>query len=170
MKLIRVIWVCVGLFIVFASAGALPSKTSLPKVTHMHIEKHKRVMKLYIGGTLIKTYRISLGSQPVGPKEREGDGKTPEGNYTISHKNAWSRFHKSLKVSYPNKHDRKMAKKHNVSPGGDIMIHGLGAEFSHLGKSHVQYDWTLGCMAVTNEEIDEIWKMVDVGTPLMISA
>jgi murein L,D-transpeptidase YafK len=148
------------------SATAAPPLPT--KATKIIVHKADRKMKLYAKDNCLKTYSISLGGKPVGHKEHEGDSKTPEGAYTISYKNAHSRFHKSLKISYPNKADRAHAKKLRVSPGGDIFIHGLGQYVGYLGKSHLLSDWTLGCIAVTNEEIDEIWKMVDTGTSIEI--
>ncbi|MCP4924183.1 MAG: L,D-transpeptidase family protein, partial [bacterium] len=117
---------------------------------------------------ILETYRVALGFDPKDHKQQEGDGRTPEGKYKISWKNAGSRFYKSLKISYPNAQDRRHAKALGVSPGGDVFIHGLGKEFSFLGVTHRLRDWTLGCVAVTNGEIDEIWKRVDQGTPIEI--
>lgn len=132
------------------------------------VKKADRKMMLYVNDEIIKTYKVSLGTQPIGHKGQEGDGKTPEGRYTIAYKNAASRFHKSLKISYPNKIDCKHAKKLGVSPGGDVMIHGLGKEFSYPSTLHTSHDWTLGCIAVTNEEMDEIWLLVEAGTVIQI--
>ena len=105
-----------------------------------------------------------LGTVPRGAKERQGDHKTPEGNYVIDAKNSHSRFHLALHISYPKAEDRERAKKIKVDPGGDIMIHGLEHSFAFLGDLHRQTDWTDGCVAVTNPEIEEIWKLVPVGT------
>jgi len=100
--------------------------------------------------------------------EREGDARTPEGHYTIDSKTAASHYHKGLHVSYPNAEDRKRAAKLGASPGGAIMIHGLPNGKGWVGAGHRLYDWTLGCIAVTDEEIDEIWELVTVGTPVEI--
>ncbi len=132
------------------------------------VKKGQRKMELYAKGQLIKDYKISLGFSPTGAKQKEGDGKTPEGQYTIISKNPNSQFHKSLKISYPNAADKENARQMKAPPGGDIMIHGLGKMFSYLGKLHTLRDWTLGCIAVTNEEIDEIWKIVKEGTVVKI--
>lgn len=132
------------------------------------IKKSQRKMELYAKEKLIKDYKISLGFAPIGPKQQEGDGKTPEGEYTITSKNPHSQFHLSLKISYPNAADKESAKKKKLSPGGDIMIHGLGKRFSYFGKLHTLHDWTLGCIAVTNDEIEEIWKLVQKGTIVKI--
>jgi murein L,D-transpeptidase YafK len=132
------------------------------------ILKAKRTLLLYHGQQVLKTYRVALGGSPNGPKERQGDHKTPEGAYRIDAKNSKSQFHLALHVSYPNENDRARAKKLGVSPGGDIMIHGLPDKFAYLGKLHTNYDWTEGCIAVSNAEIEEIWKLVPVGTPVEI--
>ena len=147
------------------SPGLAAEATQADKII---IVKSKRTMTLMKGGKVIKTYRVSLGTAPVGPKQIQGDHKTPEGNYTISGKNPGSRFRLALRVSYPGPEDRARARKLGASPGGDIMIHGLGREFASLGLLQWQTDWTDGCIAVTNEEIDEIFPMVPVGTRVEI--
>ena len=116
----------------------------------------------------IKEYKIALGANPIGPKTRQGDKKTPEGSYTISGRNAASLYHRSLRISYPNKQDSAQARKHGVSPGSDIMIHGLPNGQGAIGAAHAQRDWTWGCIAVTDEEIEEIWNMVPDGTRIDI--
>lgn len=125
-------------------------------------------MQLYQGEHLLKSYRIALGGNPTGPKIRQGDHKTPEGIYRIDAKNARSQFHLSLHISYPNENDRANARKLGVAPGGDIMIHGLPDRYAYLGSLHTKYDWTDGCIAVTNAEIEEIWKLVPTGTEVEI--
>src|SRR5579863_4536731 len=137
-------------------------------VDRILVEKSKRTMTLFSGDAVVKTYQVALGGDPVGPKRREGDHKTPEGFYTIDSKNAHSIFHLALHVSYPSEADRKRARKLGVSPGGAIMIHGLPKEFAYLGALHRKTDWTDGCIAVTDEEIEEIWKLVKIGTPVEI--
>jgi len=132
------------------------------------IVKSARTMTLMNNGEVLKTYKVALGTVPVGGKQRAGDHKTPEGLYTVDWKNAASKFHKALHVSYPNAEDRERAKKMGVQPGGDIEIHGLGAKFGWVGALHRERDWTDGCIAVTNEEIDEIWPLVPVGTVVEI--
>ena len=132
------------------------------------IEKAKRQLTLMKDGVAIAHYRISLGGSPVGPKRCEGDQKTPEGEYEILARNIDSKFHKSLKISYPSGVDRKNAAKLHCSPGGDIMIHGLPNGQGWLGASHHLVDWTIGCVAVTNSEIDEIWEKASTGTRVRI--
>jgi murein L,D-transpeptidase YafK len=109
-----------------------------------------------------------LGEGGLEPKEREGDARTPEGHYIVDSRNAASHYHKALHISYPGTEDRQRAAKLGVSPGGAIMIHGLPNGMAWLGATHRFYDWTLGCIAVTDAEIDEIWKLVPDGTPVEI--
>ena len=128
--------------------------------------KSKRRLVLFKDKKPIKTYRIRLGFNPEGPKRKEGDGRTPEGNYWITHKNPHSSFHKSLGISYPNKTDKILAKRHGSSPGKDIFIHGGPKNFF----KHLLFDWTEGCIAVTDKEIDEIYEMVEPFTSIYITS
>jgi murein L,D-transpeptidase YafK len=150
-------------------AAPLAAQTPNPtKADSILILKKDHVMELLGGGKVIRTYKVALGRGGLAPKQREGDGRTPEGHYIIDEKNAASRYHKALHISYPNAGDRRRAEKSGVSPGGAIMIHGLPNGMGWLGALHRLYDWTLGCVAVTDAEIDEIWNMVPVGTPVEI--
>jgi murein L,D-transpeptidase YafK len=134
---------------------------ALQRADRIHVDKSERRMQLLRGGKVLRTYRILLGDAPVGHKRQQGDEKTPEGDYRISGRNPNSRFHLSLRVSYPNDADRKQARKRGVDPGGDIMIHG--------GNSVLYpFDWTDGCIAVSNKEIEEIWSLVPTGIPIRI--
>jgi tetratricopeptide (TPR) repeat protein len=128
------------------------------------IEKKARRLTLISKGKVLKTYKIALGGNPNGPKERQGDNKTPEGTYVIDSKNEDSPYHLSLHISYPNEKDKKRAKELGISPGGDIMIHGIKNGFSWVGDLQSEVDWTKGCIAVTDEEIEEINKLVPKGT------
>jgi tetratricopeptide (TPR) repeat protein len=128
------------------------------------IEKKERRLTLLSKGEVIKTYKIALGGNPVGPKERQGDNKTPEGTYIIDSRNRNSDYHLSLRISYPSEKDKMRAKELNVSPGGDIMIHGIRNGLSWVGASHAEVDWTKGCIALTDEEMEEIDKLVPNGT------
>ena len=132
------------------------------------IEKKDRRLTLISKGKALKTYKIALGGNPNGPKEMQGDNKTPEGTYVIDSRRRDSDYHLSLHISYPNEKDRKRAKKLGVSPGGDVMIHGIKNGFSWVGDRHTQIDWTKGCIAVTDEEIEEIDKLVPNGTVVEI--
>lgn len=132
------------------------------------IEKRARRLTLFRQGKPVKKYRVALGRQPVGKKTTEGDCRTPEGCYVVDYCNAGSRFHRALHISYPNEEDRRQAALRGVSPGSDIMIHGLMNGMGWIGKRHLMRDWTLGCVAVTNKEMDEIWRMASVGTKVKI--
>ena len=132
------------------------------------VDKIARTLTLLRGVDIIKTYHVSLGGTPDGHKSREGDGRTPEGRYSIDSRNSRSRFHLALHISYPNADDRRNAQQRGVSPGGDIMIHGLPNGLSWLDKLHLKRDWTDGCVAVTNREMDEIWAHVATGTAIEV--
>lgn len=120
------------------------------------------------GPQVLKSYKVALGTQPVGAKERQGDHKTPEGQYSVDRKIPNSQFHLALHLSYPNASDRERAHKLGVPPGGDVEIHGFPAAFAWLGSLHRRIDWTDGCIAVTNAEIEEIYALINVGTPVEI--
>ena len=137
-------------------------------VDRILIEKQARTLKLISGGEVIKTYRVALGGDPNGPKERQGDNKTPEGIYFIDARNQDSSYHLALHVSYPNEKDRQRARELGVATGGDIMIHGIKNGFSWVGNAHADVDWTRGCIAVTDEEIEEIDQLAPIGTAVEI--
>ncbi len=132
------------------------------------IEKKRRRLSLIFKGEVIKTYKIALGGNPVGPKEKRGDKKTPEGNYFIQSRNRHSDYHLSLHISYPNAEDERRARELGVAPGGDIMIHGVKKGLAWVGGFHTEIDWTEGCIAVTNKEMEEIARLVPNGTPVEI--
>lgn len=132
------------------------------------IEKKERKLRLLSKGEVIKTYKIALGGNPVGPKEKQGDNKTPEGTYVIDSRNGGSGYHLSLHISYPSEKDKKRARELGVNPGGDVMIHGIKNGFAWIGASHAEVDWTQGCIAVTDEEMEEIYRLVPNGTVVEI--
>jgi murein L,D-transpeptidase YafK len=138
------------------------------KADRIVVEKAARTMKLMRGSEVLRTYKVALSREPVGAKEREGDHRVPEGEYVIDSKNSHSRFHLALRISYPNAADMEKAHKRGVKPGGNIEIHGLDSKYAWVGSLQRQVDWTDGCIAVTNPEIEEIWRLVPVGTPLEI--
>lgn len=138
------------------------------KADFVVVVKSARTLTLMSHGKVLRTYKVALGGEPIGAKQRQGDHKTPEGHYILDRRNPKSRFYKSIHVSYPNANERQQAAKRGVSPGGDIMIHGLPNGFGWLGESHRAQDWTDGCIAVTNSEIDEIWDLVADGTQIEI--
>ncbi|MGQ9859927.1 MAG: L,D-transpeptidase family protein [Thermodesulfobacteriota bacterium] len=128
--------------------------------------KHQRTMLLMRQGEVIRQYRISLGKNPYGPKMRQGDNRTPEGLYLISGRNPRSAYHLALRISYPDPIDSLQARSMGVEPGGNVMIHGLPNGVK--SKYSMEKDWTNGCIAVSNEEIEEIWELVPDGTPIEI--
>jgi murein L,D-transpeptidase YafK len=150
-----------------AARGAEPREVAL-KADLVVVEKVQRTLYLLRGGEILRSYRIALGRNPVGPKTREGDSRTPEGVYRLDWRNPESRFYRSIHISYPNETDRRRAAERNVPPGGDIMIHGQPPGSPASPAAQIPWDWTDGCIAVTNDEIDEIWALVDNGTPIEI--
>ncbi len=155
-------------FASIAFAAAPQTAFGADVIDSVLVEKANRTMSLLSHGKVIKKYRISLGFEPLGAKTQQGDGRTPEGKYRLDFRNSKSQFYKSLHISYPNAKDRESARKRHVSPGGDVFVHGLGSNYSWVESSHTLRDWTAGCIAVTNQEIDEIWKLVKDGTEIEI--
>jgi len=137
-------------------------------VNRILIEKKAHLLTLFSGGAKIKSYKVSLGRGGLGRKLRKGDKLTPEGKYRIDRRNLNSAYHKALHISYPNKEDIARATAQGVEPGGDIMIHGIRNGLGWLGPIHRLFDWTLGCVALTNWEIEELWKLVPDGTEVEI--
>ncbi|HEY0514273.1 MAG TPA: L,D-transpeptidase family protein [Thermoanaerobaculia bacterium] len=161
--------------LLFATAGSAFAWTvvSKPPGAPVHadrvlVEKAQRRLTLLWKGTAVKRYRVALGKAPVGKKQCQGDNRTPEGLYRIDSRNAQSAYHRSLHVSYPNAEDVAHARRQRCRPGGDIMIHGLPKRFGWLGATHTATDWTQGCIAVTDAEIEEIWGAVPNGTAVEI--
>jgi murein L,D-transpeptidase YafK len=148
------------------SAAAGYVQTLQPRANHVVISKKNRVLALMQGATTLTRYRVSLGFAPEGHKTRAGDGKTPEGRYRIDRRNARSDYYLSLGISYPNAADVARARAMGVDPGGGIFIHGGPRRPVERGKR----DWTAGCIAVTDPEIEEIWSMVPTGIPVTILA
>ncbi len=138
------------------------------KIDSIRVEKSRRLMHLLHNGKCIKSYHISLGQNPVGDKVQEGDNKTPEGTYIIDGKISEGRYYRYLSISYPDENDRDRANGLGVNPGGDIMIHGLPWGYGWLGRLHLLRDWTYGCIAVTNREMDELYTIIETGTPVEI--
>ena len=134
-----------------------------PEVTRVVIYKGQRKMHLVNGTKALKSYKIGLGGNPIGDKKFEGDQKTPEGAYLIDRRNPNSSYHLSLGISYPNKWDIAEAEAMGKKPGGDIFIHGRARKNRGRGK-----DWTAGCIAVRDREMEEVYSMVRVGTPIYI--
>ena len=147
------------------NTDTIPKNTVIDKV---FVDKSARVLQLLSDSKVIKTYHVALGGNPIGHKQKQGDQRTPNGAYTLDYKNEKSKYYRSIHVSYPNAADKARAKKLGVNPGGDIMIHGQKNGFGQLAVITQRLDWTEGCIAVTNDEMDEIMAAVKVGTTIEI--
>jgi murein L,D-transpeptidase YafK len=161
-------WIILGVILTGVVYYFYPEKrlADNAKINKIVINKSERKMMVYDGNDLLNTYSVSLGASPVGDKQSKGDNKTPEGHYFVEAKLGLgvSKYRKSLRVSYPSPEQIKMGKK-----GSDIMIHGLGSKYHYFGKFHRFYDWTQGCIAVTDDEIDQIYKATKVGVAIIIT-
>lgn len=140
----------------------------MEKADRVLVVKSKSKLYLKKQGKILKQFHASFGANPRGHKQKKGDERTPEGKYILDYKNQDSRFYKSIHISYPNEADKKRAKKMGVSPGGYIMIHGQKNGFGRVAFITQHFNWTDGCIAVSNHAMDEIWLAVDVGTPIEI--
>lgn len=134
------------------------------------IEKSKRLLTVYAEHLQIASFKIALGRTPIGPKACEGDNKTPEGTFRITEHKLNSAYHRALRISYPGPLQVEVAKTKRCNPGGDIMIHGIRNGFGWLGHFHRLVDWTRGCIALTNEEIEQLWALIPDGTPVEIKS
>jgi murein L,D-transpeptidase YafK len=165
------VFICLTLALaVLTHLWLLPEQctASLIKADKVVVIKGKRSLLLLKNGEVLKSYQVALGGNPVGPKTRQGDKRTPEGTYYLDRRNPHSKFYRSMHISYPNAKDIENARERGVSPGRDIMIHGLPKGYGFLGELHTINDWTKGCIAVTDSEMDEIWTLVSDGTPIEI--
>ena len=178
MRIRSVIWAglacCIGLAVYAsgtllgaASANPPPLAPSAQRADFVEVDKSDRELRLLRNGEVIRRYQVSLGFAPEGDKEREGDGKTPEGRYTIDYRNPNSSFHLSLHISYPDASDKQEAAARGDDPGGEIFIHG-GPQRGIPDALWRGRDWTLGCVSVTDDEMTEIWSLVPDGTPIEI--
>jgi murein L,D-transpeptidase YafK len=143
----------------------LPAGTTIDRIL---VEKSARRLSIFSGDKKLKSYRVALGRNPVGAKQEEGDMKTPEGLYWIDWRNPESDYHLSLHVSYPSDEDTARAAERAVNAGFDIMIHGIANGGGWIGAFHRLHDWTAGCIALTDEEIDELYRVTPDGTPIEI--
>ena len=166
MHRIFVFFVTAALFIVDAQQHL--ATAAIPGVERVVVYKSRQIMQLLAGNEVVRSYQVALGRSPLGAKERAGDNRTPEGAYVIDWHKKESKFYKSLHISYPNSRDLASAKNRGLSPGGNIMIHGLPKGFEDLVDFHYTRNWTKGCIAVNNAEMDEIWQLVADGTPIVI--
>ena len=152
-----------------ASANiAQSSSAQLPTATEVVVHKAKRRLELWHGKRLLRSYRVSLGLNPYGHKEQEGDFRTPEGRYILDTRNPRSEFFLSIRVSYPNARDVARARSAGVPPGGQIMIHGLPNDPRWPPEHYAREDWTDGCIALNNADMMEVWMLVADGTPIYI--
>lgn len=166
--------ICLALLLLLVAGAAawthwpqvpLPDGTRADRVV---VRKSARTLQLYRGDELLRAYPVALGYNPLGNKNQEGDGRTPEGLYVLDYRNVRSGFHKALHISYPSPADQARARSRQANPGGMIMIHGIKNGLGFLGRFHSALDWTDGCIAVTDRDIDEIWRVVPDGTPIQI--
>ncbi len=151
----------------------MPLMAQLPPIDRSAVDlvviyKGDRLLQLKSQGRVVQSFDIALGAQPRGHKLSEGDGRTPEGVYTLDWRNASSQFYRSIHISYPREGDQAAAQRKGLSPGGLIMIHGLPNGRRAGDMNHPSSDWTNGCIAVTNDEMDEIWSRVEDGTTIII--
>jgi murein L,D-transpeptidase YafK len=144
---------------------ALPRTAQIDRIV---VGKSARELSVFRDGKRLKTYRIALGRSPVGAKQEEGDQKTPEGTYRIDSRNEDSRFHLALHISYPSEEESARATGRGVSAGCDIMIHGIRNRLGWIGAFHRCRDWTAGCIALSNEEIEELCRVTPIGTVIKI--
>ena len=134
----------------------------------IRVDKSDRKLELLRNNEIIATFQIALGRNPLGPKQQEGDKRTPEGRYTIDWRNPKSRYFLSLHISYPDQNDSALAQTAGFAPGGDVMIHGQPNGYDVAGSALQSFDWTYGCIAVTNQAMQQIWNAVPDGTPIEI--
>jgi len=165
-NIMRIVLLCIVGTLMWS--GLEYASASLARVDKVVVIKGKRLLILMKDGELFKTYRVSLGKRPEGHKIESGDQRTPEGRYILDSKNPKSKYHLAIHISYPNELDTINAQKRGVSPGGGIMIHGLPQHAPHFKEINGYADWTNGCIAVTNPEMEEIWQFVNAGTPIEI--
>lgn len=164
----RFLGVFLALVMAIGLSACAPSKFKRyngPEVTRIEVHKAARKMYLLHGNEILKTYRVGLGGNPDGHKVHEGDSRTPEGVYRIDRRNPNSNFHLSLGISYPNATDVEVARAAGKSPGGDIFIHGRAGKHTLRNRG---WDWTDGCIAVTDSEMEDIYAMVRDGTVIAI--
>lgn len=156
------------LILLAPALNAAQKSINIPQGNRIIVEKSKRLMHVYHDNESIVTFRIALGKSPQGAKTCQGDNRTPEGHYTIIQHKPNSNYYKALRISYPSASDRERAKRKGCDPGGDIMIHGLENGFGWVGRTHRSIDWTNGCIAITNKEMDILYNMVKDGTGVEI--
>lgn len=154
--------------IVIAIFALMPLAAAAEKADLVVVRKSESRLYLEKDGKPFVSFRVSFGSQPKGHKQQEGDERTPEGRYVLDSKNTRSAFHKSIHISYPDAKAVASAKARGVNPGGLIMIHGQKNGFGWLAPVAQWFNWTDGCVGLSNRDMDAVWNAVDVGTPIEI--
>lgn len=144
------------------------SVSAAEKADFVLVDKSEGSLTLYNAGRSLAVFHVVFGANPIGNKQQEGDEKTPEGRYTLDVKKSDSAFHKAIHISYPNDQDIANAKSKGVEPGGAIMVHGQKNGLGWLSAISKRFNWTNGCIALSNDDMDEVWESVDVGTPIEI--
>jgi murein L,D-transpeptidase YafK len=170
LKLALLASVAAALALVGCGGGEAPPQRPVTYADHVVVKKSQRRLQLMKNGQVLREYRVALGDNPYGHKMQEGDERTPEGTYILDWRNPNSQYHKAIHISYPNEQDRAVAEALGVQPGGMIMLHGLpnGVRSPSVRAEYQRRDWTNGCIAVQDHEIDEIWRLVRDGTPIRI--
>jgi murein L,D-transpeptidase YafK len=164
--MLRMAVLALTILVITQSSGAV--STALPTIDRLVVFKSERKMLAVAQGRLVRGYRVALGREPTGTKRCQGDQRTPEGSYAITRRIENSEFYRALYISYPSAADIERAQASGCPPGGSIEIHGLANSFAWLGARHLKRDWTAGCIAVTNEEMDELMAIVPLGTRIDI--
>ena len=154
-----------GLILIQGKSEALPPVVSIDRI---HVDKSAHRMTVFSSGKPVQSFKVALGRGGLARKETQGDGRVPEGSYLITGRNPRSAYHLSLRIGYPTPSEAAAARQRGVDPGGDIMIHGLPNGMARLRDRHRTVDWTKGCIAVTNDEMDWLWQAVPDGTPIEI--
>jgi murein L,D-transpeptidase YafK len=162
---------CLFVALAIAALGLAPLAAparAAPTVERLVLYKSEHTLLVVVDGRVYRSYRVALGKTPRGAKLCRGDNRTPEGAYFVARRMAQSHYHLALSLSYPSPMDVQRARDYGCDPGGDIEIHGLTKGSEWIGEYHAERDWTNGCIALTNEEITELYRMVSVGTPVEI--
>lgn len=139
-----------------------------PSADLVRVEKANKRLYLINAGKVVREFKVALGGNPTGHKQQEGDQRTPEGRYLLDFKKVDSGYYRAIHISYPNAADSERARKRGVNPGGAIMIHGQMNGFGWLGSLTQRHNWTDGCIALSNDDMEQVWKLVDIGTPIEI--
>lgn len=156
------------LLLVALLLGAAQAGASAVTVDAVRVVKSERRLYLLSAGAIVREFPVALGSKPLGHKQQEGDGRTPEGRYVLDYRKADSGYYRAIRISYPNPADRKRASRLGVSPGGNVMIHGQKNGYGRWSFLTQRFDWTLGCIALADADMQQVWELVAIGTPIEI--